>query len=217
MTMDLFESAGEVRTWDEALAPGAVVLRGFAADRAEALLEALQAILERSPFRHMVTPGGFRMSVAMTSCGDLGWVTDLSGYRYSRIDPESGLPWPALPEHFLNLARAAAERAGFPGFWPDACLINRYAPGSRLSLHQDRNERDYGQPIVSLSLGLPAVFLFGGLSRSERAARVPLCHGDVVVWGGPARLRYHGILPLKDGDHPRLGSQRINLTFRRAG
>jgi alkylated DNA repair protein (DNA oxidative demethylase) len=165
----------------------------------------------------MVTPGGFRMSVAMTNCGRLGWVTDRAGYRYDPTDPESGRPWPPLLAVFARLAADAASEAGFPGFLPDACLVNRYDPGAKLSLHQDRDEQDFDQPIVSVSLGLPAVFLFGGSKRSDKQARIPLRHGDIVVWGGPDRLRFHGIAPLADGDHPVVGPHRINLTFRKAG
>lgn len=199
------------------LGPGVAVLHGFALADAVALLAGVDAVTAQAPLRQMPTPGGQRMSVAMSNCGALGWVSDSRGYRYDAIDPESGRPWPALPPLFLRLARDAAELAGFPGFRPDACLINRYLPGTRLSLHQDRNERDFGAPIVSVSLGLPAVFLWGGLRRADRPLRVPLAHGDVVVWGGPARLAYHGVLPLKDGWHPLTGAQRINLTLRRAG
>jgi alkylated DNA repair protein (DNA oxidative demethylase) len=122
-----------------------------------------------------------------------------------------------MPEAFRKLAETAANEAGFPGFGPDACLINRYEPGSRLSLHQDQDERDFTQPIVSVSLGLPATFLFGGMERGDKTIRIPLLHGDVVVWGGPARLRYHGVAPLAKGEHPLTGSVRYNLTFRRAG
>jgi alkylated DNA repair protein (DNA oxidative demethylase) len=197
----------------EALGPGAVVLRGFATSH---LLANLHEVTAQAPFRHMVTPGGYRMSVAMTNCGELGWVTDRSGYRYDPVDPESGNPWPRMPESFLRLAGGAAARAGFDGFVPDACLVNRYEPAARLSLHQDRNERDFRQPIVSVSLGIPAIFLFGGEKRADKTARVALEHGDVVVWGGPARMRYHGVAPLKDGHHPLLGGYRINLTFRKA-
>ena len=197
----------------EALGPGAVVLRGFATSD---LLAGLHEVTARAPFRHMVTPGGYRMSVAMTNCGSLGWVTDRSGYRYDAIDPESGKPWPRMAASFLRLAADAAAQAGFDGFVPDACLINRYAPGARLSLHQDRNERDFRAPIVSVSLGIAAVFLFGGAKRADRTARVLLEHGDVVVWGGPARMRYHGVMPLKEGHHPSLGAYRINLTLRKA-
>jgi alkylated DNA repair protein (DNA oxidative demethylase) len=200
-----------------AIAPGATLLRGFAIDAAPALLDDVRALIARSPWRQMQTPGGFRMSVAMTNCGALGWVSEASGYRYDAIDPLSGRRWPEMPASFARLARAAAARAGFEGFTPDACLVNRYRPGARLSLHQDRNERDYAAPIVSVSLGLPATFLFGGAKRSERAQRVPLMHGDVVVWGGPARLAYHGVLPLAEGSHALLGSERVNLTLRRAG
>jgi len=194
-----------------------MVSRGFALASEAVLLQALDAITAQAPFRHLVTPGGLRMSVAMTNAGSLGWVSDRRGYRYDPIDPDSGRPWPPMPAVFLQLADAAAAHAGFTGFVPDACLLNRYEAGARLSLHQDRDERDLGQPIVSVSLGIPAVFLFGGLQRADRPQRVPLAHGDVVVWGGPARLRYHGVLPLKPHHHPLLGETRINLTFRRAG
>jgi alkylated DNA repair protein (DNA oxidative demethylase) len=200
----------------QALAPGAVLLRGFAVPRETQLLKDLAAVAAQAPFRHMITPGGYRMSVAMTNCGALGWVTDRSGYRYDSTDPESANPWPPMPEAFVRLAADAAVQAGFPGFAPDACLVNRYLPGARLTLHQDRNERDYRAPIVSVSLGVPAVFLFGGTKRSDKAARLLLEHGDVVVWGGPARMRYHGVMPLKQGHHRLLGVQRINLTFRKA-
>lgn len=200
----------------ETFAEGAVLLRGFALSVEADVLAGLADVIRAAPFRHMVTPGGFRMSVAMTNCGAAGWVTDSSGYRYDAIDPQSGLRWPAMPAAFLALASGAATEAGFAGFGPDACLVNRYEPGARLSLHQDRNERDYAAPIVSVSLGLPAVFLFGGLKRADRARRIPLQHGDLVVWGGPARLAFHGVAPLADGEHPVLGRQRINLTFRRA-
>jgi DNA oxidative demethylase len=164
----------------------------------------------------MITPGGYRMSVAMTNCGSLGWVTEKTGYRYDAIDPLTQRPWPPMPEAFLRLAAGAAAAAGFANFVPDACLINRYEPGAKLSLHQDRDERDFDQPIVSVSLGIPAVFLFGGLKRADKTARVAVTHGDVVVWGGPARLRYHGVMPLKDAEHALLGRQRINLTLRKA-
>jgi alkylated DNA repair protein (DNA oxidative demethylase) len=216
MTLSLFEDLEPRAPEREALGPGAVVLRGFAIDAEAAILAALREITVEAPFRHMVTPGGFRMSVAMTNCGARGWVTDRTGYRYDALDPENANPWPRMPESFSRLAHDAAARTGFQEFAPDSCLINRYEPGARLSLHQDRNERDLRHPIVSVSLGLPAVFLFGGVRRSDRWMRVPLMHGDVVVWGGPARLRYHGVAPLKDGEHPVLGRQRINLTFRRA-
>ena len=188
----------------------AALLRGFAPDDTLARVEAIAAA---APFRHMITPGGFRMSVAMTNCGALGWVSDRNGYRYSPVDPETGLPWPPMPESFLRLASEAAASANFPAFVPEACLINRYAPGAKMSLHQDRDERDLSQPIVSVSLGLPAVFLFGGPSRKDPVKRIALEHGDVVVWGGPARLFYHGVMPLKEGARP----YRFNLTFRRAG
>lgn len=214
MTLDLFEPDAPSL---EPLEPGAVVLRRFACRHDAALIAAVGAVVAQAPFRHLVTPGGFTMSVAMSNCGALGWVSDRTGYRYDRIDPDSGRPWPSMPDAFSALASRAASEAGFKEFAPDACLINRYLPGTRLSLHQDRNERDLGQPIVSVSLGLPAVFQFGGPTRNDRPRRVPLAHGDVVVWGGPARLHFHGVLPLKEGEHPMLGASRINLTFRKAG
>lgn len=214
MQNELLENAP--RAAHERLAPGASLLRAFAARQAEALLEDLHELTARSPFRCMTTPGGFRMSVAMTNCGDAGWLTDRTGYRYAALDPVSDTPWPRMPRAFRELATAAAAAAGFSAFAPDACLISRYEPGARLSLHQDKDERDLESPIVSVSLGLPAVFLLGGHRRSDRPSRIALEHGDVVVWGGPARLRYHGVLPLKDGQHPRLGGHRVNLSFRRA-
>ncbi|KWR79446.1 DNA oxidative demethylase AlkB [Cupriavidus sp. IDO] len=219
MTFDLFDNLDDpdhAGRRAEPLADGAVVLRAQARDAAPRLLEAVHAILASAPWRNMITPGGLRMSVAMTNCGGAGWVSDANGYRYDSLDPLSGRPWPAMPEIFLELATQAAALAGFPDFMPDACLINRYVPGTRLSLHQDRDERDLRAPIVSVSLGLPAVFLFGGQRRADRPARVRLVHGDVVVWGGPARLTFHGVAPLADGDHPLLGRERINLTFRKA-
>ena len=216
MTMSLFDHTPSFEFYKVDVCPGAFVLRNFALPNEIDLLKAINDVSAKAPFRHMLTPGGFRMSVAMTNCGALGWVTDESGYRYTAIDPESGLPWPPMPDSFLKLARNAATEAGFPGFVPDACLVNRYEAGTKLSLHQDKDERDFGAPIVSVSLGIPAVFLFGGVKRADKAQRVPLSHGDVVVWGGPARLRYHGVLPLKEGHHSLFGAHRVNLTFRKA-
>lgn len=215
-TGSLFDDPGPVRESREPLGAGAWVLRGFARNSAQALLEAVSAVAALAPFRHMETPGGFQMSVGMTNCGALGWLTDRRGYRYAAIDPDGGRRWPSMPDVFLDLAIRAAAEAGYRAFAPDACLINRYEPGARLSLHQDRNEQDFGSPIVSASLGLPATFQFGGARRSDRCARVLLQHGDVVVWGGLSRLNYHGVLPLKSGHHPLSGRARINLTFRRA-
>lgn len=195
---------------------GAVLLRGFAQGIDRALLDALTEIASTAPFRHLVTPGGWPMSVAMTNCGPLGWVSDRTGYRYDPVDPESGRRWPAMPALFADLATRAAAAAGFAVFQPDACLMNRYAPGARLSLHQDRDEGRFDDPIVSVSLGLPAIFLWGGQTRADRPRRVPLVHGDVVVWGGPARMTFHGVQPLEAGCHPLTGNFRYNLTFRRA-
>ncbi|MCW0306799.1 DNA oxidative demethylase AlkB [Pantoea ananatis] len=211
--LDLFSDASP---WQEPLADGAVILRRRARDEAEDLYQAMIAIAECNPFEHRITPGGHRMSVAMTNCGDFGWSTDARGYRYSEQDGSSQRPWPAMPDAFRRLAQQSAEEAGFPGFNPDACLVNRYEPGAKLTLHQDKDEKDLRQPIVSVSLGLAAVFQFGGFERGDHAQRVLLEHGDVVVWGGPSRLRYHGILPLKAGIHPLTGAFRYNLTFRRA-
>jgi alkylated DNA repair protein (DNA oxidative demethylase) len=200
----------------ERLGAAALVLRGFARDLAAQLVAAVENIAGAAPFRNMVTPGGYRMSVAMTNCGQAGWVTDRSGYRYDPVDPMTGRPWPAIPGLFRRLAGDAAAAGGFAGFEPDACLINRYEPGTKLSLHRDEDERDLTAPIVSVSLGLPAVFLFGGKKRGDRPRRIGLESGDVVVWGGPDRLVYHGVAPLADGDDPVSGSRRINLTFRKA-
>ena len=216
MTGDLLAGAGGTANWSERLGPGAVVLRGFATQSADLLVAEIQRIIAQAPFRHMETPGGFRMSVAMSNCGALGWVSDQTGYRYQADDPESALPWPPMPAQLQQLAADAAAQAGFADFAPDACLINRYEVGARMSLHQDKDERDLTQPIVSVSLGLPAVFQFGGLKRSDPVNRVTLTHGDVVVWGGVDRLRYHGVLALKAGEHPLLGACRLNLTFRKA-
>jgi alkylated DNA repair protein (DNA oxidative demethylase) len=196
---------------------GAFVLRGFALRDDEHLRRDVLAVAAAAPFRHMQTPGGFTMSVAMTNFGALGWVSDPTGYRYSEHDPKSGLRWPAIPAAIDSLARRAAAAAGYPSFAPDACLVNRYEPGARMTLHQDNDECDYREPIVSGSLGVPAVFLFGGLKRKDRPLRLALTHGDVVVWGGPSRLRYHGVAPLKPAQHPFAGEARINLTLRRAG
>lgn len=216
MTHSLFENDEAIEPRREELGPGAVLLRGRALGDEGTLLAAIAEIAAASPFRHMTTPGGFEMSVAMTNCGSGGWVTDRRGYRYQGTDPMTGQPWPPLPEVFLRLATAAAHEAGFNNYATDACLINRYRPGAKMSLHQDKNEGDFHQPIVSISLGLPATFLFGGDERSDKPVRLPLRHGDIVVWGGPSRLAYHGILPLKDGEHPVVGRERLNLTFRKA-
>lgn len=215
--MGLFDQSGRMEIEKRTLCPGATLLLAFACRDESTLLGCLTEVASKAPFRHMLTPGGFRMSIAMTNCGTLGSVTDRSGYRYDRIDPESGVAWPGIPESFQALATSAATAAGFVGFVPDACLINRYQPEAKLSLHQDKDEKDFSQPIVSVSLGLSATFLFGGLHRSDSTERISLEHGDVIVWGGPARLRYHGILPLKDGFHPLTGRCRFNLTFRKAG
>lgn len=215
MTADLFDSVAEAQPSREEIADGAVLLRGFVKPIESELIEAVRAIVAKSPFRRMTTPGGHLMSVAMTNCGERGWITDHTGYRYDPIDPRTEAPWPAMPPVLRDLARGAAQQGGFSGFAPDACLVNRYEPGTRLSLHQDKDELDFSAPIVSVSLGLPATFLFGGMARSDKPRRYRLVHGDVVVWGGASRLAYHGVAPLADGEHALLGRKRINLTFRR--
>lgn len=212
LSNDLFDESGA----DRAARLGLTHLPRFAVPLEQALLAAIAEIAAAAPPRHMLTPGGQRMSVAMTNCGRVGWVTDRKGYRYDPLDPETGRPWPPLPACFIQLAERAAAEAGFAAFRPDVCLINRYGPGARMSLHQDRDERDFSAPIVSVSLGLSATFLFGGLKRADRPHRLPLEHGDVVVWGGPNRLAYHGVAPIADGHHATVGRLRWNLTLRKA-
>ncbi len=212
MQSNIFENSAA----RESLVPGALLLRDFLGGQTGEIMSAIGEVANAAPFRHMSTPGGFRMSVAMTNCGPLGWVTDRKGYRYSPIDPESGRGWPPMPALFETLANRAAALANYLSFQPDACLINRYAPSSRMTLHQDRDETDMTAPIVSFSLGLPATFLFGGLTRKERPIRYNLLSGDVVVWGGPSRLNFHGVAALKPGEHPLTGQFRYNLTFRKA-
>jgi len=214
--IDLFAEHDAGLRSHESLADGAMLLHGFARDQATLMLNAVQDIAQAAPFRQMETPGGYRMSVAMTSCGKWGWITDPQGYRYTEQDPLSARPWPAMPEAFFRLASQAAAEAGFLNFSPDVCLINRYEPGAKLSLHQDKDEADLSAPIVSVSFGLPALFLFGGLKRQNPPMRLSLNHGDVIVWGGPSRLRYHAVLPIKEGLHFATGACRINLTFRQA-
>lgn len=206
--MDLFG------TRQEPIAEGAAILRGFALNRD--LVAAVQAVATQAPFRHFLTPGGRQIGVEMTNCGPLGWISDRRGYRYGVTDPLTDQPWPAMPQGWLELAQDAAAQIGFASFAPDACLINRYAPGVKMGLHQDRDEAGFHAPIVSVSLGLPATFQFGGTDRKDPVRRHVLEHGDVVVWGGPARLAWHGILTLREGNHPKTGRSRINLTFRRA-
>jgi alkylated DNA repair protein (DNA oxidative demethylase) len=212
LATDLFDASGA----DRAAKLGLSYLPGFALPFEKELLAGINQVTTAAPFRNMLTPGGQRMSAAMTNCGDVGWVTDRKGYRYDRVDPETERAWPRLPESFARLAELAAAEAGFGGFRPDVCLINRYEPGARMSLHQDRDERDFSAPIVSVSLGLDATFLFGGLKRSDRPYRLPLAHGDVLVWGGAKRLAYHGIAPVAEGSHPTVGRMRLNLTMRTA-
>ncbi len=215
LTIDLFDDFTEINPRRIILAEDAVILRGYATDIAVDLIKSLEAIITQAPLRQMQTPNGYTMSVRTTSCGTLGWVSDAHGYRYERIDPNTGQSWPPMPQTFLELANQAAKEAGFNYFIPDSCLINSYEASAKLSLHQDKNERDLSAPIVSVSLGLPAIFLFGGNVRSERPQRHRLEHGDVAVWGGASRMAFHGIEPLIDGVHSLTGKQRINLTFRK--
>lgn len=211
------EEAGQeaCATRREPLEEGALVLRGFVEDLAPELLRDVERIAAVAPFRHLTVPGGYTMSVGMTNCGRVGWVSDRTGYRYDPRDPGTGLPWPEMPERFVSVARRAAAEAGFAEYDPDACLINRYTAGSKLGLHQDRDENDRYAPIVSVSLGLPATFLWGGQKRRDPVRRIRVENGDVVVWGGPARFVYHGVSPLKAGEHPLTGASRVNLTFRK--
>lgn len=209
-TLELFAAdAGPVRLGD-----GIALLRGFADTKT--LFPLILRLAERAPFRHLVTPGGQTMSVAMTNCGNVGWVSDRSGYRYSSRDPLTERDWPAMPDAFMSLALSAAKAAGFPDFVPDACLVNRYSAGARLTAHRDADEQNFAQPIVSVSLGLPASFAFYGLTRGGKGTSVPLVDGDVLVWGGPSRLVYHAVRPIKPGVHPLTGEYRYNLTFRHA-
>jgi alkylated DNA repair protein (DNA oxidative demethylase) len=218
MNLDLFDDLPENKQlqWREDIFAGAVVLHGFALEMQTELLQAIQTTLSMSPLQKMRTPSGLPMSVTTTSCGTAGWVSDNYGYRYTRRNLKSQQLWPPMPDSFSRLAQSAAKTAGFENYLPDSCLINRYQVGAKMTLHQDKNEKDFSQPIVSVSLGLPAIFLLGGMERSDQTLRIPLVHGDVVVWGGQSRLRFHGVLPIKAGNHPLLGEQRINLTFRKA-
>lgn len=194
----------------------AFVLKGFAQAQEVALWHAVQEVVAVAPWRQLLTPGGRKMSVWTTNCGSWGWLSDAKGYRYEQCDPLRQEPWPSMPKVFLELATSAAAQAGFANFAPDACLINSYQPGTKMGLHQDRDEVDLQAPIVSVSLGLAAQFLWGGERRNDRPKRVELSHGDVVVWGGVDRLKFHGITKIMNGCHPLLGQQRINLTFRQA-
>ena len=213
-TLELFENLSVDGPARLPLGDGITLLRGFADTRA--LFPLIEGIAAAAPFRHLVTPGGQSMSVAMTNCGPVGWTSDRSGYRYSSRDPLTDRDWPRMPEAFQRLALDAATAGGYPDFVPDACLINRYAPGARLTAHRDADEQNFAQPIVSVSLGLPASFAFYGLTRGGKGRSVALVDGDVLVWGGPSRLVYHAVRPLKAGTHPLTGSFRYNLTFRHA-
>ena len=213
--MDLFNALNSSK---EVITKDVHLLRRFVLQNSEHLLLAdLLAVINQAPLRHMMTPMGFSMSAAMTNCGELGWISNQQGYRYDTLDLNTGKPWPRMPASFLQLAQTAAAECGYADFVPNACLINQYKIGASMGLHQDKNEQDFTQPIVSVSLGIPAVFQFGGLKRSDKPDKIPLNHGDVVVWGGESRLKFHGIMPMKPNNHAALGAYRYNLTFRKAG
>ena len=212
--MDLFDDA---QTFKLEIVKHAFLLKAFALENQHDVIADLISVINQAPLRHMMTKMGFAMSAAMTNCGALGWVSDRAGYRYDAKDPATNKPWPLMPASFQQLAALAAAEAGFGDFQADSCLINQYQVGASMGLHQDKNELDFTQPIVSVSLGIPATFQFGGLARTDKTLKIPLVHGDVVVWGGQSRLNFHGIAPLKMNTHPILGAYRYNLTFRKAG
>lgn len=210
--MELFEPPQQQQILEDVY-----LLQGFALSGAAHLVADLHAVIQIAPLRQMLTPSGLMMSVLTSSCGKRGWISDKKGYRYSTIDPISGQTWPEMPDSFITLAQQAAAIAGFENFAPDSCLINSYASGAKMGLHQDKDERDFTQPIVSVSLGVAAMFQMGGFKRGEQALKFALHHGDVLVWGRTARLRFHGVLPVKAATHPAFGERRVNLTFRKAG
>jgi len=211
--MDLFSDELDKQV---KLAEGAVWLRGFALPEADALWALVSAHLATHPPQQMMTPMGYPMSVKTTSLGDYGWVGNATGYGYARLNPVTNQPWPPIPTLLLSLAQRAANAAGYADYCPDTCLINLYQTGAKMGLHQDKDELDFTQPIVSVSLGVPATFLFGGAKRTDKTAKIPLTHGDVVVWGGASRRYFHGVNAVKLGQHPLLGALRCNLTFRKA-
>lgn len=211
---DLFDISGPDGVWQEALGSGATWIHGFLVAHADMVMADIAGVVAHSPYRHLTTPGGKRMSVGMSNCGAEGWVSDRAGYRYQSTDPVTAKPWPPMPSRLRALAQRAADDSGYPGFEPTVCLINYYAPGARMGLHQDKDEANLTAPIVSFSLGLAATFIWGGWQRVGTTQRIMLRHGDAVVWGGEDRLRFHGVAPLKDGEHPLTGHARINLTFR---
>lgn len=217
MNFDLFNNNDQDQVQRLRIGTGAVCLRGYLMRNETAIISAIDQVTAVSPFRHLMTPGGNRMSVAMSNCGSLGWVSDHAGYRYQMQDPLTQNPWPAMPAVLSSLAQEAAVQAGYNNFQPNVCLINRYETGARMGLHQDKDERNLSAPIVSFSLGLPATFIWGGLERVGKTQRFVLEHGDVLVWGGPDRLRFHGVAPLKPGHHLLTGAYRINITFRQTG
>ncbi|THJ30850.1 DNA oxidative demethylase AlkB [Lampropedia aestuarii] len=213
-SFDLFADSPEEQR--VALGPQAVVLRQKASPLAAELVARIEDVLQHSPLYQMATPGGKPLSVRTTSCGTHGWSSDPTGYSYVRHHPLTDQAWPEIPAAWSALATEAAQEAGFAQFAPDTCLINQYGLDSKMALHQDRSEQDLRQPVVSISLGMSALFLWGGMQRSDKPAHVLLHHGDMVVWGGVDRLRFHGIKHLTGAPHPQLGAMRYNLTLRRA-
>jgi alkylated DNA repair protein (DNA oxidative demethylase) len=212
--MDMFEDS---QPCNLQVAENVYWLKAYALSSEKSLLADFESVIFQAPLRHMMTKMGSAMSAAMTNCGALGWVSDRRGYRYDANDPATNKSWPLMPASFRQLATLAAAEAGFDDFLPDACLINQYQVGASMGLHQDKNELEFNQPIVSVSLGIPAIFQFGGLARTDKTIKIPLKHGDIVVWGGDARLKFHGIATIKSNKHPIFGAYRYNLTFRKAG
>ena len=208
--MNLFSQL-ELEPTHEELYPGAVLMRGLALPQDREFFAAMESIIAAAPLHHAVTPGGLPMGVMVTDCGD----SRAFANRWDAANTPGKQPWPRMPRVLYDFAIRCANRSGFPLFRPDACHINRYHAGIKLGLHQDRHEIDLNQPIVSISLGLECIFLLGGLQRTDKARHILLEHGDVIVWGGPSRMRFHGVQPLKPGSHPLTGPYRYNLTFRR--
>jgi len=208
--MNLFSQLVAEPTHEE-IFPGAVLMRSLALPQDNEFFTAAEAIIAARPLHHTTTPSGLPMGVMVTDCGD----SRAFANRWDTANPERMRLWPPMPPLLRDFAIRCAVRSGFPQFRPDACHINRYQAGTKLGLHQDRHECDWTQPIVSLSFGLECIFLLGGLQRTDKPRRILLEHGDVIVWGGPSRMRFHGVQPLKPGHHPLTGPYRYNLTFRK--
>jgi len=208
--MNLFSQLAAEPTHEE-IFPGATLMRGLAQAQDGEFLEAMQGVLSAAPLHHATTPTGLPMGVMVSDCG----TPEAFRRRWDPANPAVRQMWPPMPRALLDFSLRCAVRAGFPLFRPDTCHVNRYQAGTKLGLHQDRHECDMSQPIVSVSFGLECVFLLGGLERTDSPKRILLEHGDVIVWGGPSRMRFHGVQPLKPGHHPLTGPYRYNLTFRK--